>query len=242
MVVNGGSGQFAYSIDNGVTTGTTNFYGGLGAGNYSVKVTDMVTNEVTTQLVVIANLNITSNVTLSFAQDSNTIISNTSRILRTLQVHSLNTSVIPNGVTVNMTFEGGRQTFQGSPGSSNFDGSTIEIYKNGILQTQSSVTSSSSSSPRTGSACISAGGQTTISFSSTTTSAISITNTDTIQIKLYNYIDITDPTNNSRCETYIQNQMSVNATYTYSSNNCVNITGQPYCFSLTSKNLSTNQL
>lgn len=242
MVVNGGSGQFAYSIDNGVTTGTTNFYGGLGAGNYSVKVTDMVTNEVTTQLVVIANLNITSNVTLSFAQDSNTIISNTSRILRTLQVHSLNTSVIPNGVTVNMTFEGGRQTFQGSPGSSNFDGSTIEIYKNGILQTQSSVTSSSSSSPRTGSACISAGGQRTISFSSTTTSAISITNTDTIQIKLYNYIDITDPTNNSRCETYIQNQMSVNATYTYSSNNCVNITGQPYCFSLTSKNLSTNQL
>jgi hypothetical protein len=80
----------------------------------------MITNEVTTQLVAIANLNITSNVTLSFAQDSNTIISNTSRILRTLQVHSLNTSVIPNGVTVNMTFGGGRQTFQGSPGSSNF--------------------------------------------------------------------------------------------------------------------------
>lgn len=242
MVVNGGSGQFAYSIDNGVTTGTTNFYGGLGAGNYSVKVTDIVTNEVTTQLVAIANLNITSSVSLSFTQTSYTQLSNTSRVLRTLEVYNLNTNVIPNGVTVNMTFEPARQTFQGSPGSSNFDGSTIEILKNGTLQTLSNVNSSSYNTPRTGSACNSAGGQTTISSSASTTSAISITNSDTIQIKLYNYIDITDPTTNSQCQTYIQNQMSVNARFTYSSNNCVNITGQPYCFSITSKYLSTNQV
>jgi hypothetical protein len=242
MVVYGGSGQFAYSIDNGVTTGTTNFYGNLGVGNYTVKVTDIVTNEVTTQLVSIQNLNITSSVNLVFTQQSYTLVNNTNTKLNTIEVYKLNNSVLPNGVTVNLTIETVRQTFQGSPGTSNYDGTTIEVYKNNILQTLTTVNTSSSTLPRTGSACQSAGGQTVISSSASTTSAISVTNTDTIEVKFYNNIEIDTPSTNSRCATYIENNLSANGKFTYNSNNCVNVTGQPYCFNLGQKNFATNQV
>jgi len=241
MVVNGGSGQYAYSITNGTTTGTTNFFGNLGAGDYTVKVIDVVTNEYTTQLVSIQNLNITSSVTLSFISQSNTVLYDSNYKQNVLDVYKLNTNVIPNGVTVNLTLESARQTIQGTPGSSNYDGSTIEIYKNGVLQTLTNLSNNSYTSPRSGSACVSSGGQSITSTSAVTTS-VSVTKSDTLEIKFYNYVEIDTPSTNARCATYIQNQLSTSATFTYTSNSCVNIVGQPYCFSLASKTLATNQV
>lgn len=242
MVVNGGSGQFVYSIDNGTTTGTTNFFGNLGDGDYTVKVIDVVTGLYTTQLVSVQNLNIVTSVSLTFNQVSDTILYNSNSKLNKLSVYQLNTNVIPNGVTVNMVVTPYMIIQQLSPGSSNYDGSTIQVLKNGILQSLTTTSDTTTTTPRTGSACISAGGQNELTSSGATTSSISLTKNDTLQIKLYNYIEIDTPTSNKQCPTHIENSMGVETTFTYSSGTCTNIVGNPQCSNLTSKTLASNQV
>lgn len=215
-----GSGNFVYSIDGGVTTGTTNCFYDLGAGTYSVYVKDTVTLQVVTQNVTIQNLNLNTNVTLKYTQTANTTLSSTNTSKSTKQSYSLNTSAIPNGTTVNLSFNLGFEFTLCEPGDGSNSNSYFVISKNGTPVTINAVSATTVTANRSN--CYPALCTTDTSLDS---ASCSVTNTDTLTIDIYNSVSLAPISNKQGCPTQASNTMGVNTSFTYNATNCVSLIG-----------------
>lgn len=220
LSVYNGSGSFVYSIDGGVTTGTTNCFYDLGAGTYSVYVKDTVTSATTTQNVTIQNLNINTVVELKFTQTQNTTIQNTNTSKITKQVYSLNTNNIPNGTTLNLSFNSGYEFSVCEPGDGDNSGSYIVISKNGNPITITSISDTTVTSNRNNcypNICT--------TYTSLSSASCTVVNTDTLTIELFNQVSISPISNKQGCPTQLRNQLGVTTSLTYNASNCVSIVG-----------------
>jgi hypothetical protein len=220
ITVYNGSGSFVYSINGGVTTGTTNCFYNLGSGTYSVYVKDTITSATTTQNVTIQNLNINTNVTLKYTQTANTTLQNTNTIENTKQSYSLNTVDIPNGTTVNLSFNLSDVFDKCEPGDGDNAASDFVISKNGvpiIITPISDVTVDTNRANCSPYVC-------SVETSESTASC-SVTNTDTLTIDIYNRVSISSLSHVTGCPTKLTNTMGVNTSLTYNSTNCVSLIG-----------------
>ena len=215
-----GSGSFVYSIDGGVTTGTTNCFYDLGYGTYSVYVKDVITSATTTQNVTVENLNINTVVNLEYTQTANTTLQSTNTSRSTKQSYSLNTGDIPNGTTVNLSFNLSDVFFVCEPGDATNSNSYFVISKNGSPLSISSASSSTVTSNRT--YCYPALCTKETSLSS---ASCSLTKTDTLTIDIYNSVSISPISNVQDCPTTATNDMGVTTSLTYNSTNCVSLVG-----------------
>lgn len=215
-----GSGNFVYSIDGGVTTGTTNCFYDLGAGTYQVYVKDIETNQVKTSDITIQNLNINTNINLAFTQTTNTSLQSTSTIKSTKQSYSLNTSSIPNGTTLNLNFNLSQVFEICEPGDGTNNDSYFVINKNGSPLTITSVSDTTTTTNRANCSpflCT--------TESSTYSASASLTNTDTLTLDIYNKVSIAPISNKQKCPTQLTNTMGVTASLAYNSTNCVKLIG-----------------
>jgi hypothetical protein len=215
-----GSGSFVYSINGGVTTGTTNCFYDLGPGTYSVYVKDVITSATTTQNVTVQNLNINTVVTLKYTQTANTSLQSTNTISNTKQSYSLNTADIPNGTTVNLLFNLSDVFDKCEPGDGDNAASDFVINKNGVpivITPVSNVTVDTNRPNCTPYVC-------SVETSESTASC-SVTNTDTLTIDIYNRVSISFLSNVTGCPTKLTNTMGVNTSLTYNSTNCVSLVG-----------------
>ena len=224
----GGSGSYVYSIDNGSTTGTTTCFYNLTPGVYTVYVQDIVTNLYSTQNITVPNLNQSVTTTMSFTQTSNQTLIDSSSLQYKKSIYTLNSSIIPNGITLNMSMSLGEVFTLSYPGDANNDGSYFVVNKNGspILITNGGDTTTSSNRVN----CTPYQTEVTISGA---TASTSITNADTLTIEIYNKVTITDASTVS-CATYVQNKMSVDSSFTYYAlNNCNNVISGVMAFTTT---------
>ena len=215
-----GSGSFVYSIDGGVTTGTTNCFYDLGYGTYSVYVKDVITSATTTQNVTVENLNINTVVNLEYTQTANTTLQNTNTSRSTKKSYSLNTGNIPNGTTVNLSFNLSDIFLLCEPGDGTNSNSYFVISKNGSPLSISSTSSSSVTLNRTNCSPNICTKETLLSSAS-----CSLTKTDTLTIDIYNSISISTISNVQDCPTTVSNDMGVTTSLTYNSTNCVSLVG-----------------
>ena len=215
-----GSGSFVYSIDGGVTTGTTNCFYDLGYGTYSVYVKDVITSATTTQNVTVENLNINTVVNLEYTQTANTTLQNTNTSKSTKKSYSLNTGDIPNGTTVNLSFNLSDIFLLCEPGDGTNSNSYFVISKNGSPLSISSTSSSSVTFNRTNCSPNICNKETLLSSAS-----CSLTKTDTLTIDIYNSISISTISNVQDCPTTVSNDMGVTTSLTYNSTNCVSLVG-----------------
>jgi hypothetical protein len=215
-----GSGSFVYSIDGGVTTGTTNCFYDLGYGTYSVYVKDVITSATTTQNVTVQNLNINTVVNLEYTQTANTTLQSTNTSRSTKQSYSLNTGDIPNGTTVNLSFNLSDVFLLCEPGDGTNSNSYFVISKNGSPLSISSTSSSSVTFNRTYCYPNICTKETLLSSAS-----CSLTKTDTLTIDIYNSVSISTISNVQDCPTTVSNDMGVTTSLTYNSTNCVSLVG-----------------
>ena len=215
-----GSGSFVYSIDGGVTTGTTNCFYDLGYGTYSVYVKDVITSATTTQNVTVQNLNINTVVNLEYTQTANTTLQSTNTSRSTKQSYSLNTGDIPNGTTVNLSFNLSDVFLLCEPGDGTNSNSYFVISKNGSPLSISSTSSSSVTFNRTNCYPNICTKETLLSSAS-----CSLTKTDTLTIDIYNSVSISTISNVQDCPTTVSNDMGVTTSLTYNSTNCVSLVG-----------------
>jgi hypothetical protein len=215
-----GSGSFVYSIDGGVTTGTTNCFYDLGYGTYSVYVKDVITSATTTQNVTVENLNINTVVNLEYTQTANTTLQSTNTSRSTKQSYSLNTGDIPNGTTVNLSFNLSDVFLLCEPGDGTNSNSYFVISKNGSPLSISSTSSSSVTLNRTNCYPNICTKETLLSSAS-----CSLTKTDTLTIDIYNSVSISTISNVQDCPTTVSNDMGVTTSLTYNSTNCVSLVG-----------------
>jgi hypothetical protein len=215
-----GSGSFVYSIDGGVTTGTTNCFYDLGYGTYSVYVKDVITSATTTQNVTVQNLNINTVVNLEYTQTANTTLQSTNTSRSTKQSYSLNTGDIPNGTTVNLSFNLSDVFLLCEPGDGTNSNSYFVISKNGSPLSISSTSSSSVTFNRTYCFPNICNKETLLSSAS-----CSLTKTDTLTIDIYNSVSISTISNVQDCPTTVSNDMGVTTSLTYNSTNCVSLVG-----------------
>jgi hypothetical protein len=215
-----GSGSFVYSIDGGVTTGTTNCFYDLGYGTYSVYVKDVITSATTTQNVTVQNLNINTVVNLEYTQTANTTLQSTNTSRSTKQSYSLNTGDIPNGTTVNLSFNLSDVFLLCEPGDGTNSNSYFVISKNGSPLSISSTSSSSVTLNRTNCYPNICTKETLLSSAS-----CSLTKTDTLTIDIYNSVSISTISNVQDCPTTVSNDMGVTTSLTYNSTNCVSLVG-----------------
>ena len=214
----GGSGSYVYSIDNGSTTGTTTCFYNLTPGVYTVYVKDVVTNLYSTENITVPNLNQRVTTTMSFTQTTNQTLIDSSSLQYKKYIYTLNTGIIPNGITLNMSISLGDVFTLSYPGDANNDGSYFVVNKNGSPISITNGGSTTTSSNRVNCSPY----QTEVTVSAATAST-SITNTDTLTIEIYNKVTITDASTVS-CATYVQNKMSVDSSFTYfAENNCNNV-------------------
>jgi hypothetical protein len=215
-----GSGSFVYSIDGGVTTGTTNCFYDLGYGTYSVYVKDVITSATTTQNVTVENLNINTVVNLEYTQTANTTLQNTNTSRSTKKSYSLNTGDIPNGTTVNLSFNLSDVFLLCEPGDGTNSNSYFVISKNGSPLSISSTSSSSVTLNRTNCSPNICTKETLLSSAS-----CSLTKTDTLTIDIYNSVSISTISNVQDCPTTVSSDMGVTTSLTYNSTNCVSLVG-----------------
>ena len=215
-----GSGSFVYSIDGGVTTGTTNCFYDLGYGTYSVYVKDVITSATTTQNVTVQNLNINTVVNLEYTQTANTTLQNTNTSRSTKKSYSLNTGDIPNGTTVNLSFNLSDVFLLCEPGDGTNSNSYFVISKNGSPLSISSTSSSSVTLNRTNCSPNICTKETLLSSAS-----CSLTKTDTLTIDIYNSVSISTISNVQDCPTTVSSDMGVTTSLTYNSTNCVSLVG-----------------
>lgn len=213
----GGSGSYVYSINGGTTTGTTSCFYNLSSGVYSVYCEDVISGSIFTKTVTVENLGINTTNTLTFNQ---TTISSTSGYNNTK--YELNSNVIPNGTTVNMTFNLSDKLKVCGPGTGDNEGvsSYFLVLKNGVPQTLTNNTSSTTSSNRPN--C-----SPNICTTSTTgaTVSCSVNNTDNLTIYIVNISRILTNSNIQSCPTKVTNTMSLNTSFTYNSTNCTYLLG-----------------
>jgi hypothetical protein len=214
----GGSGSYVYSIDNGSTTGTTTCFYNLTPGVYTVYVKDVVTNLYSTENITVPNLNQSVTTTMSFTQTTNQTITNSSSVQYKQSIYTLNTNIIPNGITLNMSVSLGQVFTLNHPGEGDNVGSYFVVKKNGtpLTITDGGDTTTVSNRPN----CSPYQTDVTVSGATATTT---LTNSDTFTIEIYNKVTITEASNVG-CATNIQNSMSANNTFTYfAENNCNNV-------------------
>jgi hypothetical protein len=218
-----GSGSFVYSIDGGSTTGTTNCFYNLGPGTYSVYVKDTVTSATTTQNVTIQNLNSNTVVNLTYTQTANTPLytgQDVDTIESYLKSFSLNTEDIPNGTTLNLSFNLGQEFVSCEPGGGNNSGSEFVISKNGSPLTILPVSDTTTVSDRNN--CFPS---TCTTNTNVSTASCSLVNTDTLTIDIYNTVSISPVSNVQGCPTQLTNTMDVTTSLTYNATNCVSLVG-----------------
>jgi hypothetical protein len=218
-----GSGSFVYSINGGVTTGTTNCFYDLSPGTYSVYVKDVITSATTTQNVTVQNLNINTVVNLKYTQTANTSLytgQSTDTIESYLKSYLLNTEDIPNGTTVNLSFNLGQEFVYCEPGGGNNSGSEFVISKNGSPLTISPVSDTTTVSDRNN--CFPS---TCTTNTNVYTASCSVVNTDTLTIDIYNTVSISPVSDVQGCPTQLTNTMDVSTSLTYNATNCVSLVG-----------------
>jgi hypothetical protein len=218
-----GSGSFVYSINGGVTTGTTNCFYDLSPGTYSVYVKDVITSATTTQNVTVQNLNINTVVNLKYTQTANTSLytgQSTDTIESYLKSYLLNTEDIPNGTTVNLLFNLGQEFVYCEPGGGNNSGSEFVISKNGSPLTISPVSDTTTVSDRNN--CFPS---TCTTNTNVYTASCSVVNTDTLTIDIYNTVSISPVSDVQGCPTQLTNTMDVSTSLTYNATNCVSLVG-----------------
>lgn len=218
VTVNGGSGIYQYSTD-GVNYGSSNCFYNLSPGNYTVYVIDLI-DPLTpiAQNVVIGSLGLNTNVTIGFTLVSSTNNITSPSILQNTKVYTLNTSIIPVGVTLNLAFALSNLLQVFEPGDGNNAGSSFVIEKNGtpISLTTGTVSNTITNRP----------GCSPYKINSTETpqsGVVSVVNTDTITVTIINRVTVTDPFTDG-CITRIESNMTVNTSFTYSGvQNCTQI-------------------
>jgi hypothetical protein len=214
----GGSGSYVYSIDNGSTTGTTTCFYNLTPGVYTVYVKDIVTNLYSTQNITVPNLNQNVTTTMNFLQMLDDTYIDSIGVQYKRYIYTLNSDVIPNGITLNMLISLSDVFTLSYPGDGNNNGSYFVVKKNGSPISITNGGSTTTSSNRINCTPY----QTEVTVSGATAST-SITNTDTLNIEIYNQVTITDASTVS-CATYVQNKMSFDGSFTYyAQNNCNNV-------------------
>lgn len=233
ITVGGGSGNFVYSIDNGVTTQASNCFYNLSPGNYTVYVLDTTTSSFVTQNVVVTSLGVSSSVVMNLTQVSNQTLINSTNILQRKAVYSLNTSSLPVGVTLNLNFALTDQFRLWIPGDGNNLGSNFNILKNGLPVSITNGSNLPSITPRPD--C--PPNQIEIETSGATC-GVSVVKTDTLSIEIYNKVTITDA--GFDCDAKVDNTMTVVGSFTYAGlSGCVVITpGTMTVSTITSKTLS----
>ncbi len=223
VTVAGGSGNYEYSLD-GITYVMSNCFYNLSPGNYTVYARDLLSFATSAQNVVIGNLGISTNITMNFTLVSSTNNLVSPSILQNTKVYTLNTSQIPNGVTLNLSFVLNQLLQVFEPGDGNNVGSMFDLDKNGVSLGITTTTTNNTLQNRPNCSPYKIQGYNTNYIASTT-----VTNSDTFTITLVNRVTITDPTTDN-CTTRIQNDMSVNTTFTYN--------GLPNCVQIVSGNMN----
>lgn len=222
-VVGGGSGNYEYSIDN-FTFGSNNCFYNLAPGNYTIYVKDTVSLQTAALAVQIISLGLVSTVTLGFTQTSSqNIISGPSQ-LANQKVFTFNTSSIPNGVTVNLSFNITELLQIFEPGDGNNVGSLVVISKNASTVTQTPGPSSSTLTNRPGCSPYKIQG-----YQDTSTTNVSVTNADTLTITITNKVTVTDPESDG-CITRIENTININSS--------LSTVGLPTCTTILNGNLN----
>jgi hypothetical protein len=222
-VVGGGSGNYEYSIDN-LIFGTNNCFYNLAPGNYTIYVQDTVSLQTAALAVQINNLGLVTSVTLGFTQVSSQNIISSQSQLANQKVFSFNTGSIPNGVTVNLSFNITELLQIFEPGDGNNVGSLVVISKNASTVTQTPGPSSSTLTNRPGCSPYQIQG-----YQNTATTNVSLINTDTLTITITNKVTVTDPQSDG-CITRIENTINVNSSLT--------TVGLPTCTTITNGNLN----
>ena len=231
-VVVGGSGNYEYSLDN-ITYVTSNCFYNLSPGNYTIYVKDLVSLSTASQNVIISNSGLASTTTMNFTLVSSTNNISGPSIIQNTKVYTLNTSSIPNGVTLNMSFALNQLLQVFEPGDGNNVGSIFDIEKNGVSLGITSTTTNNTLQNRPGCSPYKIQGTNTDYVASTT-----VTNADTINVYIVNKVTVTDPATDN-CITRIENTISVNSSFTYNGlPNCVEvIAGNMNMGSIVSRNL-----
>ena len=210
ITVLGGSGFYEYSID-GVNYGTSNCFYNLLPGSYSVYVIDLIDPSLAVaQSVVISSVGTTSTLTLGYTQVQSTDTTINVFTNQNFSRFLLNTSVIPMGVTVNLSFNLSSLLQVFEPGNGSSPSSLIQILKNGNVVTPTIVPGSSSITNRPG--CF------PYKINSTQVNAVAtttVTTNDILLIQILNLVTVTNPQTDG-CITRIQNNMNVNTSFTYS--------------------------
>lgn len=209
IVGNGGSGNYEYSID-GISYVTSNCFYNLTSASYTVYLKDTTTLEIVSQNVIISNVGTSQTVSLQYSQVSSNIVINTPQSQRVVKQFSLNTNVIPVGVTVNLGFVISNLFEIWEPGDGNNNGTSITINKNGspISITTGSVTNTLTNRP----SCSPYKIQGELSASTASTSVVS---TDTITVTISSQVTITDPFSDN-CNTRLENTLDVLGSINYS--------------------------
>lgn len=208
----GGSGTFEYSIDGGTTYSTTNCFFNLGVGSYACIVKDLVTLNTASTTVTVGSNSSSTSVQIGFTQTSSTIVTNTNFTQTKNSSYSMNTSTIPNGVTLNISFTLTNEEKWYQPGSVNHALSSFVILKNGVAVTQTAG-GSSTLPPVNRPGCNPNKIETTIDI---WTASVSVTNSDTLVINITNNITIDSAQFDLGCSTRGENTMSVAGSFTYS--------------------------
>jgi hypothetical protein len=210
ITVLGGSGFYEYSID-GVNYGTSNCFYNLLSGSYSVYVIDLIDPSLAVaQNVVISSVGTTSTLTLGYTQVQSTDTTINVFTNQNFSRFLLNTSVIPMGVTVNLSFNLSSLLQVFEPGNGSAPSSLISILKNGNVVSPTITPGSSSITNRPG--CF------PYKINSTQVNAVAtttVTTNDILLIQILNLVTVTDPQTDG-CITRIQNNMNVNTSFTYS--------------------------
>lgn len=227
LVGQGGSGNYEYSIDGGSTYMTSNCFYNLGVGSYACYLRDTTTSLTATATVTIAAAATNTSVQIGFTQTSSTIVTNTSATFRRDTSYSMNTSSIPNGVTLAVSFDLEKQFKEYQPGGGDNTTSSFVILKNGSPISISTGSSTSGLQNRPGCSPYKIDILTTDYTSSTT-----VTNADTLVIEIVNKVTVSSPGYDNGCSTKVENIMSVTSNFTYS--------GVSPCVTINSGNLSVN--
>ena len=226
----GGSGTFEYSIDNGTTFSTTNCFFNLGTGSYSCLVKDLVTTQTATSTVTVGSNSTSSSVQIGFTQTSSTIVQNTNTVYRRDTSYQMNTSSIPAGVTLSLSFNLTKQYKEYLPGGGDNAISSFTILKNGSPITISSGVP-------VGPTLVNRPGCQPYKIETTTDTYVAnttVTNSDTLTIQIINRVAITSPQYDNGCSTRVDNIMTVSSDFTYS--------GVSPCVVINAGNLSVNTI
>jgi SprB repeat len=206
----GGVAPYSYSLDNGVTTQTSNIFSNVCAGNYAVTIIDSASNTYT-QSVTIASSAILTNYSVGLQVLNLNTAGNTKQQRWQVVV----SPPLPAGVTLSYNLNIAIDQLEQRPGGGIIDYS-VSIRKNGVNQSPTS-TSTTSISPRP--FC---SPQTQTESDYTESVALTMTNNDIVSGTSVSQIFVEQPQSVNGCSTVLRQVMRVSL-------NNVNIQGCNCC-------------